>query len=126
MINNNMNQVMANKQIALSWIKAFNDHHLENLLSLYDEDAVHFSPKLKIRHPETGGFIRGKAALRSWWADAFNRIPSLHYQLKNLIVNEEQLIMEYLRKADGENDMMVAEILEIKNQLIIKSRVYHG
>ena len=126
MINNNMNQVMANKQIALSWIKAFNDHHLENLLSLYDEDAVHFSPKLKIRHPETGGFIRGKAALRSWWADAFNRIPSLQYQLKNLIVNEEQLIMEYLRKADGENDMMVAEILEIKNQLIIKSRVYHG
>ena len=126
MINNNMNQVMANKQIALSWIKAFNDHLLENLLSLYDEDAVHFSPKLKIRHPETGGFIRGKAALRSWWADAFNRIPSLQYQLKNLIVNEEQLIMEYLRKADGENDMMVAEILEIKNQLIIKSRVYHG
>lgn len=121
-----MDLLKANKDIALNWIEAFNEHHLENLLSLYDADAAHFSPKLKMRHPETEGLISGQAALRSWWAGAFDRIPSLQYQLKNLIVNEEQLLMEYLRKADGEADMMVAEILEIKNQLIIKSRVYHG
>ncbi len=121
-----MNQTAFNKQIALSWINAFNEHDLEKLLALYAEDAVHFSPKLKIREPETNGQITGKPALRSWWTGAFERIPSLHYKLENLVINDEQILMEYLRKAAGEPDMMIAEILEINDNLIIRSRVYHG
>jgi len=34
--------------------------------------------------------------------------------------------MEYIRSVSGENDMLVAEVLEIKNDKIIFSRVYHG
>ena len=64
-----------NKQIAMHWFEAFNEHDLEKLLALYHNDAEHFSPKLKIRLPETQGLIRGKAALRSWWQDAFDRLP---------------------------------------------------
>ena len=121
-----MNKKNLNKQIALNWINAFNEHDLEKLLSLYSEDAVHFSPKLKIRQPETNGWIKGKPALRAWWADAFSRLPSLHYELQNLIINDEQILMEYQRKVAAEQDMMVAEILEISNALIVRSRVYHG
>lgn len=121
-----MNNIERNKKIALNWISAFNEHDLEKLLALYSEDAVHFSPKLKIRQPETGGWVAGKAALRNWWAGAFERLPSLHYQLENLIVNDDQLLMEYVRKVDGEPEMMVAEILEIENSQIVRSRVYHG
>ena len=115
-----------NKKVALEWIQAFNEHNLENLLALYAADAVHYSPKLKIRQPETNGQLSGTAALRAWWADAFTRLPSLHYHLTNLIIADQQLLMEYVRKVAGEPDMMVAEILEIENGLIIRSRVYHG
>ncbi|MBS1741687.1 MAG: nuclear transport factor 2 family protein [Bacteroidetes bacterium] len=115
-----------NRSIALQWIDAFNEHDIEKLLSLYADDAIHFSPKLKIKQPETQGWVSGKDALRHWWAGSFQSIPSLQYNLVNLIVNEAQLLMEYLRKADGAPDMMVAEILEISNGLIIKSRVYHS
>lgn len=115
-----------NKQIALNWISAFNEHDLKKLLALYSDAAIHFSPKLKIRQPETEGWIMGKPALEKWWGDAFDRIPTLHYQLENLIINDDQILMEYLRKAAGDPDMMVAEILEIENNLIVKSRVYHG
>ncbi|HPH84979.1 MAG TPA: nuclear transport factor 2 family protein [Ferruginibacter sp.] len=121
-----MNLIETNRQIALNWIAAFNEHSLDRLLALYDEDARHFSPKLKIRIPETGGWISGKATMETWWADAFNRLPSLQYQLHNLLVTEEQVLMEYLRKVDGEPDMMVAEVLEIGQGRIQKSRVYHG
>jgi hypothetical protein len=121
-----MNKKDINKQVALNWIKAFNEHDLEQLLALYAEDAAHFSPKLKIRQPETKGWIKGKPALRNWWADAFNRLPLLQYQLENLIINDQQILMEYLRKVNTEPDMMVAEILEIEGNLIAKSRVYHG
>ena len=34
--------------------------------------------------------------------------------------------MEYIRRVDNEPDMLVAEVLEIKNGLIVASRVYHG
>ncbi len=115
-----------NKQIALDWIDAFNKHDLGQLLNLYAQDALHFSPKLKIRKPETKGWISGKTALRIWWNDAFERLPSLQYKLQNLIIDDTQLLMEYQRVVEGEEDMMVAEILEIKDGLIVKSRVYHG
>jgi limonene-1,2-epoxide hydrolase len=120
------NMQKENKAIAIEWLKAFNEHHLENLLSLYDEQAEHYSPKLKIRMPETLGLIKGKTALRNWWQDAFNRLPSLNYEVVKLTADEEQVFMEYIRHVDGEEDLRVGEVLEIKNGLITASRVYHG
>lgn len=115
-----------NKAIAIKWFDAFNTHNLEKLLSLYDEQAEHFSPKLKIRLPETKGLIKGKAALRNWWQDAFERLPSLKYEVKKLTADDEQVFMEYIRHVQGEEDLKVGEVLEIKDKLIVYSRVYHG
>ncbi len=115
-----------NKQIALKWFEAFNAHDLEKLLSLYDDNAQHFSPKLKVRKPETQGLIKGKDALREWWQDAFDRLPSLQYEVIKLTADEEQVFMEYIRHVEGEEDLSVGEVLQIKNGLIIFSRVYHG
>ena len=115
-----------NKQIALRWFEAFNEHALEKLLALYDDNAEHFSPKLKIRLPETQGLIKGKAVLRSWWKDSFDRLPSLNYEVKKLTADDEQVFMEYIRHVSGEEDLRVGEVLEIKNGRIIFSRVYHG
>jgi ketosteroid isomerase-like protein len=112
--------------IAHRWFDAFNRHDLEQLLSLYDDNAIHYSPKLKIRQPETQGYIRGKQALRLWWQDAFERLPQLHYLVTTLTANDERIFMEYTRQVPGEPDMLVAEVLEITNGLITASRVYHG
>ncbi len=115
-----------NLSIAHLWFDAFNAHNLEKLLSLYDDEAEHFSPKLKIRHPETKGLVSGKEALRSWWQDAFDRLPSLHYKVTSLTSNDDRVFMEYIRSVENEENMRVAEVLEIKEGKIIFSRVYHG
>ncbi len=115
-----------NKKIAIKWFEAFNEHDLEKLLSLYNDTAQHYSPKLKIRQPETNGLIKGKAALRAWWQDAFERLPSLSYEVIKLTADDEQVFMEYTRRVNGEEDLSVGEVLEIENDLIIASRVYHG
>ena len=115
-----------NKQIAIKWFEAFNEHDLEKLLSLYDDNAQHFSPKLKIRMPETQGLIKGKQTLRDWWKDAFDRLPSLQYEVIKLTADEEQVFMEYTRHVVGEEDLSVGEVLQIENGLIVFSRVYHG
>ncbi|MGQ7945565.1 nuclear transport factor 2 family protein [Flavobacterium sp. WC2509] len=114
------------QSIAYKWFEAFNDHNLEQLLSLYDEEAAHFSPKLKIRKPETEGLVVGQEALRSWWQDAFDRLPSLHYKVTSLTANTDRVFMEYVRSVDGEMDMLVAEVLVVKENKIVASRVYHG
>ena len=115
-----------NLSIAHAWFEAFNAHNLEKLLSLYDEDAEHYSPKLKIRHPETSGLVSGKNALRTWWQDAFDRLPTLNYKVTSLTANSDRVFMEYIRTVTNEDDMVVVEVLEIKEGLIVASRVYHG
>lgn len=110
----------------MQWFEAFNSHDLPMLLSLYHNQAVHYSPKLKIRHPETNGLIKGKKALESWWQDAFERLPTLQYEVLQLIADERLVFMEYIRHVHGEDDLNVGEVLEIKNGFIVASRVYHG
>jgi limonene-1,2-epoxide hydrolase len=117
---------IANRSIAFAWFEAFNNHDLERLLALYDDEAEHYSPKLKVRQPETNGLIKGKNALRAWWQDAFLRLPSLRYEVVSLTANEERVFMDYIRHVPGEDDLRVGEVLEIKNKKIIASRVYHS
>ena len=114
------------QSIAYRWFDAFNTHNLEQLLSLYDDEAQHFSPKLKIRKPETNGLVSGKQALREWWQDAFDRLPTLHYKVTSLTANSDRVFMEYIRMVKEEDDMLVAEVLDVKAGKIIASRVYHG
>jgi ketosteroid isomerase-like protein len=112
--------------LARAWLDAFNGRDLERLLALYADDAVHTSPKLRVQRPETHGEIRGKAALRAWWADAMTRLPELHYAGKHLSAGEDRVVMEYERQNPGEVSYMVAETLVVSAGLIVSSHVYHG
>lgn len=117
---------MSVEHIAVEWMDAFNAKDLERLLSLYHDNAEHYSPKLKIRKPETNGLVTGKAAMREWWQDAFDRLPTLFYKITSLTANDRQVFMEYVRELENEEDLLVAEVLEVENGKIIASRVYHG
>ena len=114
------------QDIASQWLAAFNEQELEKLLSLYHDDAIHYSPKLRIQNPETNGLIQGKSALRDWWKPAFERLQPLHYELKFLTANNERVFMEYTRTVSDEQPLQVAEVLDIEHGLIVASRVYHG
>lgn len=115
-----------NLSIAHKWFEAFNNHNLEQLLSLYDDDAEHFSPKLKIKKPETDGLVKGKSSLHRWWQEALSDLPTLHYKVTSLTANENRVFMEYIRTVANQDNMLVAEVLEIKEGKIVFSRVYHG
>jgi ketosteroid isomerase-like protein len=115
-----------NRTIALAWFEAFNEHNLERLLELYHDNAEHYSPKLKLRLPATQGLIKGKASLRSWWRDSFDRLPSLRYEVISLTANDQRVFMEYIRHVEGEEDIRVGEVLEITANKIKASRVYHS
>lgn len=113
-------------EIANHWLSAFNRHDLEDILSLYDEQAEHYSPKLKIRRPETQGLIKSKTALRAWWQESFDRLPTLRYEVIQLTPFDNRVFMEYIRHVEGEEDLRVGEMLEVQDGLIVASRVYHS
>jgi len=112
-------------EIAYRWFAAFNQKNLDLLLALYHDNAEHLSPKLKVRHPETKGLITGKSALRAWWKDAFDRLPSLNYEVTRLTSQADRVFMEYVRHVEGEEDLSVGEMLEVKGGLIVRSSVFH-
>ena len=118
--------VAHNVALARRWLDAFNARDLDGLLSLYADDCEHTSPKIRLRHPATGGKISGHAALRAWWKDAFDRLPSLRYEFVSLTADEHAALLEYLRHVDGEPPMPIAEVFEVRDGRIARSRVYHG
>ena len=103
------------------------NHVLDGLLALYADDAVHVSPKLRDRQPETKGEIRGKAALRAWWQDAFIRLPQLTYAERRVVAEGDSVFLEYVRTVPGEPDLVVAELYVVDAAgLISRSHVFHG
>lgn len=114
------------RRIAEQWLDCFERRDLDGLLALYAKDATHTSPKIRVRHPDTGGLLRGRPAMRSWWQDSFDRLPSMRYVPTALTADSERVFMEYVRKVDGEPDMPVAEVLEVRKGVIVASRVFHG
>lgn len=112
--------------VARRWILYFNNRDLDALLNLYSDDAAHHSPKLKARRPETGGVVRGKAALRDWYQDAFSRLPDLRYIEKHVTAGPGRVLLEYERVNPGEASYTVAEVYQVVNNKIKESFVYHG
>ena len=114
------------RAIANRWLACFEHRDLDGLLALYADDATHTSPKIRVRHPETGGLLRGKPAMRAWWQDSFDRLPTMRYVPTALTADGNRVFMEYVRHVDGEPDMPIAEVLEVRAGLIVASRVFHG
>jgi 8-oxo-dGTP diphosphatase len=112
--------------LARAWLDAFNARDLERLLALYDDAAVHTSPKLRARSPETLGRVAGKDALRAWWQDAMQRLPTLRYEEKHLTAMGDRVVMEYVRTVSGEEPLLVAEVLVARSARIVESHVFHG
>lgn len=115
-----------NHGLARRWIAAFNARDLDALLALYAEDAVHLSPKLRARHPETNGEIKGRPALRAWWADAFERLPGMRYLERSVTADADAAVLIYDRTVPGEPDLVVAEQFVVRNGRIVRSAVFHG
>ncbi len=114
------------RAIAENWLDCFARRDLDGLLALYADDATHTSPKIRVRHPETGGLLRGKDAMRAWWQDSFERLPSMRYVPTALTADHQRVVMEYVRHVDGEPDYPVAEVLDVEGGKIVASRVFHG
>jgi hypothetical protein len=110
--------------IARRWLAAFNAGDVEAVVDLYAEDAVHESPKVQKTMPGSGGKLKGKAAMREWWQQALSR-SEISYELTALTSDQSRAVIEYVRRAPGDEPLAVAEAFEVRDGKIVHSIVYH-
>lgn len=70
---------------AEDWIAAWNARDLDRVLRHYSDDVELTSPRARSILPESGGVIRGKAALRAYWTVALAASPSLRFELVSVL-----------------------------------------
>ena len=68
-------------EFAKEWIAAWNAHDLERILSHYVDDFEMSSPLIIERRMHPSGVLRGKAAIRDYWALGLAADPPLRFEL---------------------------------------------
>lgn len=78
---------------AREWEAAWNSHDLTRILAHYDEGIVFRSQKaVKL---VGSGEIRGKGALRAYWAQALERQPDLRFSVQTVFHGHGMLVIAY-------------------------------
>ena len=77
------------------WVRAWNAHDVEAVLDHFSDDVVFTSPVAARVVPESGGVVRGKAALGDYWTAALSQQANLHYELIAVYTGESTLVINY-------------------------------
>ncbi|GGC12255.1 hypothetical protein GCM10011352_43410 [Marinobacterium zhoushanense] len=80
---------------AKHWIKSWNSHDLEAILSHYTEDFELQSPIITERMGIPEGKLKGKIAVSEYWAIGLSAKPKLHFEFINVFIGMESLVIYY-------------------------------
>ena len=95
--------------LAKEWIAAWNSHDLERILALYAEDSEMTSDRIPLLGLDASGTLRGKHRLRQYWEIAFQRLPNLHFDLIEIYVSPDSLVVFY----QNERGQKICEYLRV-------------
>jgi ketosteroid isomerase-like protein len=104
------------KPYAEAWVRAWNGHDVEAVLDHFRDDVVFTSPVAARLLPDSGGVVRGKAALRGYWTTALAKQPDLHFEMIGVYEGESTLVMNY-RNHRGQ---LVNEVLTFDGDGVVR------
>ena len=86
---------MEAQAFAQEWIEAWNAHDLERILSHYAEDVVLTSPRMRDVLGDASGVVRGKQALREYFARGLARLPDLYFALEGIYAGVDSVVVRF-------------------------------
>jgi hypothetical protein len=88
-----MEHVEAQK-FADRWVQDWNSHDVERILEHFADDVLFTSP---VAQTLLGGdgVVRGKAALRDYWAYALSKVTDLHFEVLGVYAGVHTLVINY-------------------------------
>jgi len=103
------------------WIALWNSRDLDGVLELFADHAVFSSPTAERLIDGSDGVVRGKAALRAYWAYALSRNPDLHFDLLGVYAGIDTAVINF-RHQTG---LHANEVLIFDGRLIVEGRSTH-
>lgn len=86
---------MEAKTFADAWIKSWNGHDLDDILTHYADDLEITTPMIKLAAGIDSGTLKGKENVRAYWQKALDRIPDLHFELYEVTAGIDSVALYY-------------------------------
>ena len=103
------------QRFAQDWLDAWNAHDIERVLAHFADDAAFASPVAQRVLPGSDGVLRGKDAIRGYWALALARIPDLRFELVGVYTGVDVVVIHYRNQLGA----LVNEVLLLKGELVV-------
>lgn len=97
------------KEFAREWIAAWNSHNLDAILAHYRDDVVLTSPVAAKILGDPAGRLRGKAALRDYFARGLEAYPELRFELLDVMLGISSIVLCYV----NQKGTKTAEFMEL-------------
>ena len=82
-------------RFAEEWIASWNSHDLERILSHFTDDFEMSSPVIVEFMGEPSGTLKGKDAVREYWAKALVRVPDMQFELLEVYAGAGSVVIRY-------------------------------
>ena len=99
----------AARQIARQWLDAWNAHDAAAVVSHFAEDVTASSPLIDVRRPRSGGVLRGREEVLSYYEEGVRLAPDLHFELVDVLCGVDELTIVYRNQRRA----LVAETLSL-------------
>ena len=106
---------------AQEWIAAWNAHDLERILDHYADDVELVSPLVDRLLGPRGGRVRGKEALRAYFARGLAAYPALRFDFVRLYTGVRSCVVEY----HSLNGLRTAELMEFDDRGKVRRVLAH-
>lgn len=86
------------KDIANHWLKAWNSHDLNEIMSHYGENVVLVSPIAAKILNDPSGLVQGKEALRAYFKKGLEVYPNLKFELIDVMWGLSSIVLYYVNQ----------------------------
>src|SRR5438477_12070215 len=81
--------------LAEAWVRAWNAHDLDAIMSHYADDVEFVSPFVERLLGDPAGMVRGKAGLRAYFEKGLAAYPYLRFDLIEVLVGVSSFTLYY-------------------------------
>jgi hypothetical protein len=104
------------ERFASEWAQHWNSHDLEGLLAHFSDDVLWTSPVAVQVVEGSDGVLRGKAALRAYYAEGLRRTPELHFDVLGVYQGVNVVVINYRNHRGA----MVSEVLSFDDAGLVR------
>lgn len=82
-------------QFTQEWLRSWNAHGLDAILSHYADDFEMIFPYIVAITRQPSGTLKSKKLIGKYWDEALSKYPKLHFDLCNVLIGVQSIVIYY-------------------------------